>query len=758
MLTSDKLSSPSEQQLTTSIEQSNLLLHFDAAIMTMFVVNIVKRHFIAMFVIVFFFLSFGILYLYFTPPRFTATGTLLIDIHKNQKFAQQLSPADNILDPQEIPTEIEVLKSPKIIMSVVKDLKLIVDPEFVRDAFSSSHLMGLSGKAPSEQELEDRAVAGIKRQCSISRLGQTYVVEVSCHSLNPEKSAKIVNSIINAYVGEQIEARSQAARRASLWLQERLRELRTQSAAAEQAVVDYKRDHNIVDLENNNGKKRSINEQQISEANSQLTSAHVLTTEAKARLDRIDAIMAEEVPNSSVADSLKNEVIIRLRNRYVDMAAREHLLSAKYGQDHLVSANLRAEMIEVKQNIIDEMNKIRESYKSDYQIASEREKSAERALEAAISSNQSTNQAQVELQGLESTSQSYRAIYDNSLQGYLQAVQQQSFPISETRLIGEATIPTKKSGPLAPVVLGISTVAGLFACLAFGCYREFSDRVFRTKAQVERTLGTSRITTLPMLPANMVSTTSITQKTKPREIVFKEDIMTYVLGAPFSHYAESLRSLKLNIDITNRYKNAGVIGITSTLPNEGKSTIASNLAHLLAQAGSRVLLVDCDFRKPSLSRRFVPDATAGLIDLIINQVALADIFWSEPSTHLLFLPVGSCTRVYHPGEIFSSVEMGRVINQLRTSLDYVVLDLPPLLPVIDARAIANFVDSYLYVIEWGKTRRKLVESLLLEAPEIYDRLAGVILNRVNEREMALREGEVNPHYYRKYYGEYNYTE
>ena len=212
------------------------------------------------------------------------------------------------------------------------------------------------------------------------------------------------------------------------------------------------------------------------------------------------------------------------------------------------------------------------------------------------------------------------------------------------------------------------------------------------------------------------------------------------------------------MDLNGIMKSNKVIGFTSTLPDEGKSTIASNFAHLLAHAGRRTILIDSDLRNPSLSRRLVPDATVGLVQVIAGKTELADAVWTEPSTGLIVLPAASTSKLVHTDEILGSDAMKNFVDLLRELFDYVIVDFPPLEPVIDTRATTNFVDSYVYVVEWGRTNRDIAEQLLTEAPEIHDRLLGAILNKAKMSAMSRYEGYGNRYLYRKNNARYGYVD
>ncbi|MGQ0445991.1 MAG: polysaccharide biosynthesis tyrosine autokinase, partial [Beijerinckiaceae bacterium] len=420
-------------------------------------------------------------------------------------------------------------------------------------------------------------------------------------------------------------------------------------------------------------------------------------------------------------------------------------------------------MREIRRNIEDEMKKIAESYKSDYEITLARERSLESSLANKVTDTQITHNAQVQLRDLESNAKSYRMISDNFLQHYMEAVQHQSIPITEARLISAAIPPIHKSQPRALIVFAISTAGGLVLCVALAFYRELSDRVFRTRTQIEEALGATCIATLPALKSASPGSLVVAGDAAPvaeRTLVHRHEFMNYVADWPFSEFTEGLRSLKLAMDLNGVLKSNKVIGLTSTLPNEGKSTIASNFAHLLAQAGRRVILIDCDLRKPFLSQQFAPNAAGGLIQVIAGKIDLADAVWTEPSSGLTFLPVpaASASKLLHTDEILSSDAMKKLIDGLCETFEYVVADLSPLLPVVDARATSNFIDSYVYVVEWGKTDRDVVERMLAQTPEIHERLLGVILNRADMSKMARYEGYADAYDYRKYYSPKGHVE
>jgi len=721
-------------------------------------VEIVRRQFPTMVAIVSACVILALLYLFTAAPQFTSTAQMVIDTRKVQLFQQQSVLGDIAVDSATVETQVEILKSENISLAVIRDLNLIQDPEFtgsgigligavvdfVQWLFSDGHPL-------SEFELTRKALDRFERNRTIKRLGLTYVMEIGFTSRDPQKAAKIANSIADAYIVDQLEAKYQSTRRASVWLQDRIKELRTQASAAQRAVVDFKTANNIIDTGG-----RLMNEQQLAEVNSQLVMAHASTAEAKARLDRMNDILKQEIPDANVADALKNDTIVKLRAQYVDMASKEAIWSAKYGHDHLAALNLRNQMAEIKRNISAELKRIQESYKSDYDIAVTREEAIKSSLNNVVSESQLTNQAQVQLRELESNAQSYQAMYDNFLQRYMESVQQQSFPITEARVISAATTPLLKSYPKTLIILPATLFAGLLLGFGVAMAREMTDKVFRTTGQVEQELDANCIAILPALSSAAAPSmlgSRIKKKNNP-----EPDLLRYVVENPLSRFSEAVRSLKVAVDLNSIVRENRVLAVTSTLPNEGKSTLSTNLAQLMAHSGARVILVDSDLRNPSLSRALVPDAKIGLVDVVAGKARLDDVLTIDPETKLAILTAGTTSKLLHTNEILASKAMHALVTSLRSKFDYVVLDMPPMAPVVDVRVSSTFVDSYVFVVEWGKTKIDVIKHNLRGSSEIQDKLLGVVLNKADTKALARYESYHGRYYYQKYYARYGYVE
>jgi polysaccharide biosynthesis transport protein len=619
----------------------------------------------------------------------------------------------------------------------------------------------------------------------VHRVGLSYILEISFMSHDAARAAQIANAIAKAYIDNQLDERYQVIKHANGWMQERIRELAEQSSAAQRAVVDFKTKNDIVDAGG-----QLTNEQRLSELNTQLVTARTQAADAKAKLDRIEALLSPNSPDPSVdatvTDTLKSEVITRLRNLYLDDQRRVNEWTLRYGADHLAVVQARNQMEAVRGSILDELRRIAETYKSDYDIAQRKVSSSEAAMAKAVTESQLTNVAQVRLHELDSNAQTYRSLYDNFLQRYMEAIQQLSFPITEATVVAEASPPLHKSSPRTLLVLAFSLGGGLILAVGAGLMRDSWYPVFRSVADVDEVFQVGCLAVLPLLNgdeakgsmaagrnSNLLAATPTTSRIAPRNetklaarstaaavpdtqvpatqriIRIGNGPLWHVAKAPLSPFTESIRSIKLAADFTRSGNRTKVIGITSASPNEGKSTIAGALAILMAQTGARTVLVDGDLRNPFLTRTLAPAARLGFLDVILEKAEIDDVVWTDETGTLTFLPGVVNERLAHSIEFLASARATALMEMLRERYDNVVVDLSPLTPVVDVRATEQLIDAYVLVVEWGRTRIDEVERALRDAPGLHDNLLGVVLNKTppNAAYPGGRGGHSSEYYY-----------
>jgi exopolysaccharide transport family protein len=589
------------------------------------------------------------------------------------------------------------------------------------------------------------------------------VIEISFSSSSAERAAVTANAIANTYITDQLNAKYDASRTATAWLQDRLRELGKQALTAERAVNVFKSQNNIVAADG-----KLMDEQQVTDLNSRLVAARAQTSEALTRLNRFGTILASNSADSasigtldaSGSDALSNPIINSLRQQYLENARREIEYSARLGRDHLAVVNLRTQMRGIRASILDEVRRLAESSRSDFEVAKQRQQEIEKQLALAVSQSRTTNSAEVTMRELETSAKGYRSLYETFLQRYMGSVQQESFPISEARVISPATPPQGKSKPKTGMILALGILGGIALGTALGFLRDIMDRVFRTAAQIEAALQLPCLSLVPLLrnpEQKKLSPRAAVQVDRDfgqRTLSTSSGMYWAATAMPLSRFAESIRSVKLAIDLNPMKTSNKIVGITSALPNEGKSTIAASLAQLIAHAGKRVIIVDCDLRNPSLSANLAPNATAGIIDVLSGARSLEETVWRDPKTNLAFLPAAKRAPLFHTSEILSAEHTRKLFDKLRATYDYVIVDLPPLAPIVDVRATTPLIDCFILVVEWGRTRTDVVQHALHTAPNVYEALIGTVLNKTDMKAMKRYDNYHNDYYNNEHYTRY----
>ena len=732
-----------------------------------FVIGFLRRRYLLILLGLLLALPFGALYLYVTPASYTASATMMIESRKN--------PMEPLLgnggpDTAWIESQIGVLRSLNVAGYVVKQLRLADDDQFIRSGVDPfDRFLQRLGWGPAEPKTEaervSAAIGALNSGLVIKRVGASYLMQIDFRSQNPDQAVKIANAVIDGYIFDQLNAKFQSNRRSADWMQERLQALREQAAAAERAVLEFREKNKMVAAGGT-----LMNEKELAQMGDRLVAARSQASEVQTRLDRIEAVRQAYqqdkppppgVEDQSVSEAMNNSIITGLRSRYLDLVNRESDWSARYGKNHTAVVRLRDQIRDMRKSIVSELGRIEETIKSDYEIAKKRQDESEKQLSGLISQSGETNQARVALFSLEAAAQSYRRLYDSFLQKHTEAVQSQTFPISDARSVSSAG--AIKTSPRTLQVCLITIGAGVMLGGGLGAFRELMDRRFRTREQVRSVLGTECLALVPLLSGDRQRKFLFSRRSFPMEPIREAQfarahralparsissgpkIMRTMFDSPSSPYAEAVRSLKLTVDISNQAQVTNVIGMTSCLPNEGKSSLAAAMASLIAQGGARVILVDCDVRNPSLSRALAPEAAAGFLDVVDGKMELEDAVWNDSNTGMAFLPAGQ--HVPRASEMLACDKAKMLFNTLKIKYDYVIVDLAPLSAGVDVPATTGLVDSYVLVIEWGATKIDAVQYALRNAPTVHANIVGAVLNKVNVAAMSRYDSHGNNYYY-----------
>jgi succinoglycan biosynthesis transport protein ExoP len=316
-------------------------------------------------------------------------------------------------------------------------------------------------------------------------------------------------------------------------------------------------------------------------------------------------------------------------------------------------------------------------------------------------------------------------------------------PSSEARVVSKAFPPVEKSDPKTLLILAAALMIGTVGGIAAAFAREHLNAVFVSPDQLQKELGTHCLAVFPVLPAlsgkQRRRLLPATAARSAESRIISRDLKGYTraVDEPFSLWSEALRFLAA--DIVGMRRRVSVIGIGSALAGEGKSMTAANLAEVIADNGRKVLLIDCDLRNPGLTRRLTPNAKRGLLDAL-SGAALEDLVWHDPATGLHVLPAPArSVHAMHPSGALSSAAMQKLLESAQKAYQFVILDFPPIVQVADVKAASHLIDSFILVIEWGRTPQTTVLDALDTAPLVADKLIGAVLNKADLSVLARLE-------------------
>ena len=722
-------------------------------------------------------LLFGAAYLLTAVPLYTSSTQLLIDTRESRSAQEATVMPDMVFDEAMVESQVEVLRSEKIAEAVVDRLKLLDNKIFNSRhgslfSLATGSLVSLAGKVTDEISLSSRpraelipqevrdaaqrraAVAKLRANLAVGRVNRSHVLDISYTSADPGLSGQIANAYAEAYINDKLDAAYEATRRAGVWLQERIADTEQQANAADLAVQQFRQEHDLMSASG-----ELLSDQQLTGVNGQLIAARAEAGNAEARYDRIRDIIDNRETDAAVSEALASGIISDLRSRYLDASKRYQDIAGRLGPKHAQARKLSGEMHQYERLIFEELKRIAEVYRSNLEVAKNRVAALEQEVQRLAGTTAAATETQAELRERQRQASIYRNLHETLVARYEETVQRNTFPISEARVLSSAA-PGDKTHPRVSLVLALAAFAGAAVGGGLGVLAELRDRVFRTGDQVRDELGLEFIGALNVLPAARISrqdrnagpsaTAAGTASVDPRDPVLRQSI-----DAPMSPFAETLRTTKVACDLVVGNKSPKIVGIVSILPNEGKTTVAKNLASLVASSGAKVLLIDADLRNPGLTRGAVTGASEGLIDVLRGNRTWQEVLVSEAATGLQVIPTLPSRSISHTGDLVSSPRMRALLSEAGDHYEYVFLDLPPLGAVVDARAAAHLLDALIFVVEWGKTDRKLVKAALENDPRLHEMCVGILFNKVEARKMKLYASYHQFGYYDKTYARYH---
>ena len=693
-----------------------------------------------------------------TVPLYTATAEILLDQRrKNPLPGESLVEELQLLDYSAVETEIKLINSFAVATRTVDKLKLAGNGTFTQShgqpglwhelkhtlwslvggdgsAGSPAPLAANASKPAGPASAELDAIHAVLGGTSVNRIGSTYLINVAYTHADPAVAALVANGVAEAYLTEQFEAHFQTSKRSADWLGERTAALRQQLEASERAVAEHRAKYNLA-----SPKSGSLSEQQATDVNAQLVAARGQTVEKKVLFEQASRLTGGNAKIESVAAVVQSPIIAALRQQEADIARQEADLLTRYGPEHPNVLKIRAESRDLRRQVSTEVGRVVANLKNDYEFALSKERSLETTLKELTGSEGRNDAPIIQLKELEREAEANKTLYETLLARFKEAEQQQSLQAAESRVVSPAVAPGGPSYPDKRRVLMVATVLGLTLGIGLTLLLEHLERGFSTVEQTEAFL---QLPVLAAVPRLSVAECKIDQQAL--------SVPEFILKKPLSRFGESIRSARVSAQMSDVDNVPKVLLVTSSVPSEGKTTIALSMAYSAALANQKVLLMDCDLRHPSTTKYFDLGEGPGLTDFLLDQKAAKHSFFRGPVPGMTLLPAGTTT--LHPPDLLGSEKFKQLLAAMRKPYDVIIIDAPPVTPVIDSVLLSQVVDKVVLVVHWRSTPRDVVARTINSIHDGRNKIAGVILNNAELGQMSRYAGYYN--YYNKTYDKY----
>jgi polysaccharide biosynthesis transport protein len=684
-----------------------------------------------------------------TTPIYDAVGS--IAINKPDPMFQNLRDSNysgfDYYDPTDLDTEVRILGSDLLALQVIKELNLDRLPEFGGSGQPQSSALQLTSDALQADSVRaDSILAGFKGNLRVMLEPNTRIIDIHFRSPNKELAARVVNTMANTYIEQNFKTRFESTMQASDWLSRQLVDLQMKVETSQEKLVKYQKDHQILGTDD----KQNLTTAKLDELNKELTAAESerMQKESVYRLaesgdaESAAAVAAGAAQNKTSVSS--SALLDKLQSQKADLQIQIAQLSTQFGPAYPKLAQLNNQIQEIDKQSQNEMKKVAGRLRGDYLASLQRENLLRAALDEQKQQQNKLNESAIEYSFLKRDFETNRTLYEGLLQKLKEAGVTAGLRSNNIREVDIARTPIVPAEPNIPRNLGFGFMLGITTGVGLAFLLEGVDNTVRTPEQAQAISGLSSLGMIPLGSKNTleISSRSLSVATS------KEVVELITQSRPQSQMSEAYRALRTSLLLTSVGAPPRVILITSALPQEGKTTTSINTATVLAQKGTRVLLIDADLRRPSIHKSLGLGPRIGLSNVLTGGATLQEAtFRSSLLPNLYILPAG--TPPPNPAELLASAQMAEILAVLRDSYDHIVVDTPPTLSVTDAVVLSPSADAVVLVIRCGQTTKPALRRSREILSQVNARVAGVLLNAVDL-------SSPDYYYYYEYQGKYGH--
>ncbi|MBN9316195.1 MAG: hypothetical protein J0I99_10680 [Devosia sp.] len=635
-------------------------------------------------------------------PVYTATALVLVDPSKK-----------NLLDPDQIggtssealrvDSEVELVKSETTLLAVARQLDLPNDPEFGLGLGMHDMLLAFFRIAepamPTGDEALSRIIGGLRDAVSVQRRGLTFLIAVNARSGRPDFAATIANAVARTYIAQQLQAKIDSTLASAAIIKDRMADA-SQTVAQSERAFDQFVDQNIDRISEATGRI------DLAQMRNEITSLNAFRTQSSSVAELAERSLARQ-DWDAVAVSLKDEAVSNLQRQRI--ALLDTIAGVTAGSQ--AEIDLRSSLAGLENQLDAAATKALSGLKVDVARSQGRVSELRNQLRQSILTSDLPTEMLTSIYELQQSAEIARAQYQTLLTRQKDLDTQAYLQVADSRIVSEATAPASPSFPNPRIILLLAAFAGLGIGIGLAFLIENFVGGFTSEAQAESILRTPVASAIP-------------RQRLPRRSDGEGSVADSLILAPLSVFSESIRRVRIGIDqaIGKRRRMEGdaqdgrgaVIVVSSAAPNEGKTTVALALTRAYALAGMSTLLIDCDLRKPGVHKHLGIEASEGLLEYLAGEAGASELrsFLTVDSGSGAQIVVGSRRSDIATDQLIAGKTFAGLIAAARKTFDIVVLDTPPVGPVVDALYLAGMADAIAVVVKFSSTPQQEVKAAM----------------------------------------------